>query len=87
MKKVLGIGLKKQRTKTVKEGLDNGILDSDLASSMRSTELLGLEGSVGGRDASVKFKMMIMGDLSSYKSEMMSKYFGKNSEEIIMSLT
>ena len=31
--------------------------------------------------------MMIIGDLSSYKSEMMAKYFGKNSEEIIMGLT
>ena len=83
MKKVLGISIKKSRTKTVKEGPDNGILDTDFSSSLRSTATL----NDGGKDASVKFKLMILGDLSSYKSELMSKYFGKNSEEIIMSLT
>jgi RNA:NAD 2'-phosphotransferase (TPT1/KptA family) len=39
------------------------------------------------REASIKFKMMMIGDLCSYKSELMAKYFNKNPEEIIMALT
>ena len=35
----------------------------------------------------VKFKMMMIGDLSAGKSDMMAKYFGKNAHEMFMSLT
>ena len=38
-------------------------------------------------DASVKFKMMMIGDLSAGKSDMMAKYFGRSPHEIFMSLT
>ena len=35
----------------------------------------------------VKFKMMMIGDLSAGKSDMLAKYFGKNAHEMFMSLT
>jgi hypothetical protein len=52
--------------------------DSLLGDSMIDTE---------GGDASVKFKMMMIGDLSAGKSDMMAKYFGRGPHEIFMALT
>jgi GTPase SAR1 family protein len=52
---------------------------SVIGSSMIETE--------GGGDANVKFKMMMIGDLSAGKSDMMAKYFQKTPQEVFMSLT
>ena len=40
-----------------------------------------------GSSPMVKFKMIMIGDLSAGKSDMMAKYFGKNSHKMFMSLT
>jgi len=55
-----------------------GNSDSCLGDSILDTD---------GGDASVKFKMMMIGDLSAGKSDMMAKYFGRSPHEIFMSLT
>jgi len=56
-----------------------------LLASNRSS-ILYTEESKGG-DPQVKFKMMMIGDLSAGKSDMMAKYFGRSPHEIFMSLT
>jgi len=46
-----------------------------------------MEESKGELNPSVKFKMIMIGDLSAGKSDMMAKYFGKNPHDMFMSLT
>lgn len=58
--------------------MENGNSDSLLGDSILDTD---------GGDASVKFKMMMIGDLSSGKSDLMAKYFGFTTHEIFMRLT
>ena len=57
----------------------------------RSRELSGsileTEESKGGESPSVRFKMIMIGDLSAGKSDMMAKYFGRNPHDMFMSLT
>ena len=58
--------------------MESGNSDSLLGDSILDTD---------GGDASVKFKMMMIGDLSAGKSDMMAKYFGRSPHEIFMCLT
>jgi hypothetical protein len=64
--------------------------DDDMEFS-RSRELSGsvldTEESKGGENPRVKFKMIMIGDISSGKSDMMAKYFGRNQYDMFMSLT
>ena len=64
--------------------------DDDMEFS-RSRELSGsileTEESKSGENPSVRFKMIMIGDLSAGKSDMMAKYFGRNPHDMFMSLT
>ena len=52
-----------------------------------SESILDTEELKDGESPSVRFKMIMIGDLSAGKSDMMAKYFQKTPHEIFMSLT
>ena len=73
-----------------------GMEFDDLGSNRNSAEIrlhrysgsvLETEETKGDSNPSVKFKMIMIGDLSAGKSDMMAKYFGKSPHDIFMSLT
>ena len=61
-------------------GRDRGL--SSLSGSVLETEE-----SKSGERQMVRFKMIMIGDLSAGKSDMMAKYFDRNPHDMFMSLT
>jgi GTPase SAR1 family protein len=64
--------------------------DDSLRYSVHSGSVLGtsmIDEESKGENADFKFKMMMIGDLSAGKTDMMAKYFGKTSHEIFITLT
>jgi hypothetical protein len=60
----------------------NSVTEDDRGSILEMEEIRDSRG-----NPMVKFKMMMIGDLSAGKSDMMAKYFGKNAHEMFMALT